>query len=75
MSGISNPYGKSKYIVEEILKDVCKSHHIKCIILRYFNPLGYILITCHPLKYHENLMDVILDSIISNKKFIRDFNL
>jgi len=35
--GISNPYGKSKFIIEEILKDF-KWFNIWC--LRYFNPIG-----------------------------------
>ena len=37
----SNPYGKSKLFVEEILKDVCNSdQNLSCGILRYFNPMG-----------------------------------
>jgi UDP-glucose 4-epimerase len=36
-SGITNPYGKSKYLIEEILKDL-KDWNI--FILRYFNPVG-----------------------------------
>ena len=37
----SNPYGKTKYFVEEILSDVCKSEEGWNIIsLRYFNPVG-----------------------------------
>lgn len=38
---MTNPYGKTKYFIEEILKDfshVCKKMNI--IILRYFNPIG-----------------------------------
>jgi len=37
----TNPYGKTKYFTEEILKDVCQSDkrwHV--ISLRYFNPVG-----------------------------------
>jgi len=38
---LSNPYARTKYFVEEILKDYCKANPIfKCIILRYFNPIG-----------------------------------
>jgi UDP-glucose 4-epimerase len=38
---LSNPYAKSKLIIEEILKDVCKSNkNFNVIILRYFNPIG-----------------------------------
>jgi UDP-glucose 4-epimerase len=39
--GITTPYGKSKYMVEEILKDLSKSDNTWSIgILRYFNPIG-----------------------------------
>lgn len=39
--GCTNPYGKTKYFVEEILKDVCTSDpEWQVILLRYFNPVG-----------------------------------
>jgi UDP-glucose 4-epimerase len=39
--GITNPYGKSKYMMEEILKDLYASDNTwTIIILRYFNPIG-----------------------------------
>lgn len=38
---ITNPYGKSKYVVEHILKDLYQSDKSwNIIILRYFNPVG-----------------------------------
>ena len=40
-SGITNPYGRSKYMIEEILKDLSISDSSwKIAILRYFNPIG-----------------------------------
>uniref|UniRef100_A0A1Q3FLC5 UDP-glucose 4-epimerase n=1 Tax=Culex tarsalis TaxID=7177 RepID=A0A1Q3FLC5_CULTA len=37
----TNPYGKSKYFTEEILKDLCESDPRWSVIsLRYFNPVG-----------------------------------
>lgn len=37
----TNPYGKSKFFVEEILKDLCSSDERWSVIsLRYFNPVG-----------------------------------
>jgi len=37
----TNPYGKSKFMVEEILKDLCISSPDWTVIsLRYFNPVG-----------------------------------
>uniref|UniRef100_A0A6M2DLC5 UDP-glucose 4-epimerase n=1 Tax=Xenopsylla cheopis TaxID=163159 RepID=A0A6M2DLC5_XENCH len=39
--GCTNPYGKSKYFVEEILRDLCVSdQRFGVISLRYFNPVG-----------------------------------
>lgn len=38
---LTNPYGKSKYMLEEILKDIYRSDNEWSIfILRYFNPAG-----------------------------------
>ena len=38
---IANPYGKTKYMIEEILKDVSASDpNFSAIALRYFNPVG-----------------------------------
>ncbi len=40
-NGITNPYGRSKYMIEEILKDLFISDNsFKIAILRYFNPVG-----------------------------------
>ena len=36
-----NPYGRTKYFIEEIIKDYCNANNnFKAIILRYFNPIG-----------------------------------
>ena len=36
-----SPYGNTKQIGEEIIKDTCKvSPNLKAIALRYFNPVG-----------------------------------
>lgn len=38
---IPSPYGKTKYMIEEILKDLCTSKpDFSATILRYFNPVG-----------------------------------
>ncbi len=37
----TNPYGKTKYFMEEIMKDVCAANaDWGCLLLRYFNPVG-----------------------------------
>lgn len=39
--GVSNPYGRTKYMVEEILKDLCAADPTwSAVLLRYFNPIG-----------------------------------
>jgi UDP-glucose 4-epimerase len=35
-----NPYGRSKWMVEEIIKDYAKSDNLRYAILRYFNAAG-----------------------------------
>ncbi len=39
--GCSNPYGWTKYMIEQILKDLCVSDaDLSVVLLRYFNPVG-----------------------------------
>ena len=41
-NGITNPYGKTKYMIEEILKDLYVSNNSwNIILLRYFNPVSH----------------------------------
>lgn len=67
---ITNPYGQTKFMIEQILKDMCISNnkwHI--IILRYFNPIGAHksgLIGEDPLGIPNNLMPIILQSITNS---------
>ena len=41
-TGATNPYGASKLVVEDILRDLCKApgNQLKVSLLRYFNPIG-----------------------------------
>ncbi len=40
-SGITNPYGWTKYMIEQIIKDYCVANpNFQATILRYFNPIG-----------------------------------
>ena len=68
--GISNPYGKTKYMIEEILKDICIAHEqFKIIALRYFNPIGAHpsgLIGEDPNGIPNNLMPYILKVAYKN---------
>jgi UDP-glucose 4-epimerase len=41
VGSVTNPYGRSKVIIEEVLKDVAISNpQWKIAVLRYFNPIG-----------------------------------
>jgi UDP-glucose 4-epimerase len=71
--GITNPYGRSKWIQEMMLKDITIADpKFKVINLRYFNPIGN-----HPsgllgeefLKSPANLFPNILSSIHHKKPF------
>lgn len=59
-SKIANPYGKTKYMIEEILKD---SVGLSATILRYFNPVGAHpsgLLGEDPKGIPNNLMPIIM---------------
>jgi len=54
-----SPYGKTKQIGEEILRDVSKAEKLNAIALRYFNPIGAhesALIGELPLGVPQNLV-------------------
>ena len=39
--GCTNPYGWTKYMIEQILRDVSVAYpEMSCVLLRYFNPVG-----------------------------------
>lgn len=61
---ITNPYGKTKFMIEEILKDVCNSDSdFSAVALRYFNPIGNHpsgLIGENPNDVPNNLMPYVL---------------
>jgi UDP-glucose 4-epimerase len=60
---ITNPYGKTKYMQEEILRDLYKSdNEWNIIILRYFNPVSYtnILLKEEPNGIPNNLFPYLL---------------
>ena len=62
--GIPSPYGKTKYMIEEILKDLCVADpEFSACILRYFNPVGAHksgLIGEDPNGRPNNLMPIIM---------------
>lgn len=62
--GITNPYGETKHVIEEILKDVAESDsEFEAVILRYFNPVGNHpsgLMGEDPNGIPNNLMPIIM---------------
>ena len=62
--GITNPYGETKHMIEEILKDVAEADpKFEVVILRYFNPIGNHpsgLIGEDPNDIPNNLMPIIM---------------
>lgn len=61
---ITNPYGRTKYMIEEILKDVAFANpELEVTILRYFNPIGAHesgLLGEDPNDIPNNLMPIIM---------------
>ena len=70
---ITNPYGKSKYMQEEIIKDYSKiSKKTNFIILRYFNPIGAHesgYLQENPKNRPNNLMPILLKVVNKEKGY------
>lgn len=71
---LTNPYARSKFFLEEILKDYCKANpDFKTIILRYFNPIGSHtsrLLDERPKGIPQNLMPNILQVLNGDKEVL-----
>lgn len=61
---LSNPYGRTKYFIEEILKDTCVADpKFEAALLRYFNPIGAHpsgLLGEDPNGIPNNLMPIVM---------------
>ena len=72
-----NPYGRSKYFVEEILHDQSSAdRRFSVAILRYFNPVGAHesgLIGENPIGEPNNLMPYIAQVASGNRKVLNIF--
>lgn len=72
-----NPYGKTKYFSEEILKDTCNSiKQYNIISLRYFNPVGAHssgIIGEDPKGVPNNLMPYICQVAVGQRTFLHVF--
>uniref|UniRef100_A0A336KTB9 UDP-glucose 4-epimerase n=1 Tax=Culicoides sonorensis TaxID=179676 RepID=A0A336KTB9_CULSO len=68
-----NPYGKTKFFSEEILKDACKNNNYNVISLRYFNPVGAHasgLIGEDPKDIPNNLMPYICQVAVGIREYL-----
>ncbi|OUU21529.1 MAG: UDP-glucose 4-epimerase GalE [Candidatus Endolissoclinum sp. TMED37] len=70
----NNPYGKSKLIIEQMIKDWVKSHNKnRAVCLRYFNPVGAHqtgLIGEDPIGIPNNLMPYISQVAVGKRDFL-----
>ncbi len=73
----TNPYGRTKYFIEEILRDVYISdNEFKIVLLRYFNPVGAHksgTIGEDPNGIPNNLMPFIAQTAVGKREFLSIF--
>ena len=73
--GPTNPYGRTKLVIEEMLKDLCRSHDGWRIgNLRYFNPVGAHesgLVGEDPLGVPSNLLPFVAQVAIGRREKLR----
>lgn len=73
----TNPYGKTKLYIEEILRDLFVSDNIwQIVLLRYFNPVGAHesgLIGEDPNGIPNNLMPFISQTAVKKREFLSIF--
>lgn len=71
-----SPYGNTKQIGEEIIKESCKAYNMNAIALRYFNPIGAhksIKIGELPLGVPQNLIPFITQTAAGIRKELSVF--
>jgi UDP-glucose 4-epimerase len=76
----TNPYGKTKLYLENLIQDVCAASHqekkIQAILLRYFNPIGAHpsgLIGESPTGVPNNLMPFVLRVALGSSSHVNVF--
>ena len=74
---VTNPYGRTKLMIEDILRDYCKVHQeFNVALLRYFNPIGAHpsgLIGEDPNGIPNNLMPYITQVAIGKREYLGVF--
>ncbi|XP_071544332.1 UDP-glucose 4-epimerase-like [Panulirus ornatus] len=75
--GITNPYGRSKYVCEQIMKDLTVADkEWRVVLLRYFNPVGAHesgLIGDDPLGVPVNLMPYLAQCAVGRRDVVHVF--
>ena len=75
--GCTNPYGWTKYMMEQILKDVAKAYpEMSVVLLRYFNPVGAHesgLIGENPKGVPNNLMPYVTQVAVGKREKLTVF--
>ncbi|XP_049595724.1 UDP-glucose 4-epimerase isoform X2 [Syngnathus scovelli] len=73
----SNPYGKTKFFIEEMIKDQCKADKSwNSVLLRYFNPIGAHssgLIGEDPRGIPNNLLPYVAQVAVGRRKVLSVF--
>ncbi|HHY74181.1 MAG TPA: UDP-glucose 4-epimerase GalE [Bacillus bacterium] len=70
-----NPYGRSKWMVEQILEDYSNAYGLKYAALRYFNAAGADQ-ECEIGEWHDpetHLIPLILDAALGKRNYIQIF--
>ncbi|MGF1681203.1 UDP-glucose 4-epimerase GalE [Photobacterium minamisatsumaniensis] len=74
---VTNPYGRSKYMVEECLRDIqCAAPEMSITLLRYFNPVGAHpsgIMGEDPQGIPNNLMPFIAQVAVGRREFLSVF--
>nr|AFJ24756.1 UDP galactose 4 epimerase [Schmidtea mediterranea] len=77
IGGCTNPYGKTKWFIEEMLFDICKVDTTwSVVILRYFNPVGSHksgMIGEDPLGPPANLMPFVAQVAVGKRPHVNVF--
>jgi UDP-glucose 4-epimerase len=67
-----SPFARSKYIMEMVLQDFCTAYDMRCITLRYFNPIGAAPdLSCGPEKSNSgNAVSRLIHSYNTDEPFV-----
>ncbi|KAA0711147.1 UDP-glucose 4-epimerase [Triplophysa tibetana] len=77
VGGCTNPYGKTKYFIEEMIRDQCTANKDwNAVLLRYFNPIGAHIsgqIGEDPQGIPNNLLPYVAQVAIGRRNFLNVF--